>query len=137
MTAYDDVYRFALSKEWRDGAGNRQTYGVFFRAQPGAALERIVDGQGIAATVAAPEAGTFHHVVGVYDGSRLFLYVDGVLLGNAPDARTALDKTAPLLIGAQTTDLYGGYRGVVDEIAIYDRVLPAARIAAHFEAGRR
>jgi hypothetical protein len=74
----------------------------------------------------------FFHVVVTFDGETLFLFVNGsqvaATVGNAD-----LDPSdARVLIGEVSN--WGRHTGVIDEVAIYDKPLAPARIAAHHEA---
>jgi hypothetical protein len=72
------------------------------------------------------------HVVATYDGKTLTLYVDGIATESAPDPRPQLLKRTPLLVGARDK-ISGVLVGSVDELAIYDKALPADRVKAHFD----
>ena len=81
-------------------------------------------------------ANTTYHVVGTWDGTNLRLYINGSLVGS-PTA----DASANLTIGACTIgDQVGAtglrFPGTIDEVAIYNTALSAARVAAHYTAGR-
>ena len=72
----------------------------------------------------------WHHVVGVYDGSRVRLYVDGRERANAFLLFGDAGSPEPVEIGRFTG---GGsaFTGSLDEVAIYREVLTPAQIAAH------
>jgi hypothetical protein len=77
---------------------------------------------------------TWHHVAGTYDGTALRIYVNGALSATEPDAPASIPaNTARLLIGATG---YSGNSttGRIDEVAIYNKALTAARIKAHYDA---
>ncbi|MBN8216673.1 MAG: LamG domain-containing protein [Spirochaetes bacterium] len=82
--------------------------------------------------------GAWHHVVGVYDkdGAKIHLYVNGELKATAP--MTAAPRTYPpqLFIGTGSTGgKYSfGYRGIVDEVKVFDRALGAQEIKAAYDA---
>jgi hypothetical protein len=84
------------------------------------------------ATAAKNEPKTWNHVAWVRDGDQVRVYLNG----NAePEIAGTLEST----IDATTSRRYFGGRGdnfanmegKLDEIAIYDRILPAEEIAAH------
>jgi hypothetical protein len=77
--------------------------------------------------------GQYVHVVGVYDGASYVLYVDAVPGPAVPDTRTMATYSANPLIGANPTSDY--FIGMLDEIAVYDHALSAARIALHHDLG--
>jgi len=106
------------------GLSNNGT--AFFRlnqlAQP-RDVYRVDSGTGVQAIV----AGQWAHLVGVYDGSTMNLYVNGV--ARTPKAGPAAVATndLPLTIGAQP----GGSSamdGAVDSVHIYNRALNAAEV---------
>ena len=80
------------------------------------------------------EAGRVEHVVGVYDGSALRLFVDGVRVAAARRVGAMAVSDRPFEIGSA-----GGssraFRGGIDEVAVYGRALSAARVASHYQAG--
>ena len=85
--------------------------------------------------------GTWHHVVGVGGSTALTLYVDGIAVGSASTAQTAVrsgrwqvanDATR----GWSTEPAHTLWNGSLDEVAIYNGGLSAARISAHYSAWR-
>jgi hypothetical protein len=80
--------------------------------------------------------GNWHHIVGVYDGSSLKLYVDNVLLANTPASGSiASSLGTPLAIGRWQG---GGFpfSGALDEVAVYDHALTADQVQTHYLVGR-
>lgn len=77
--------------------------------------------------VTAVPVGQFAHVVGTFDGRMLRVYVNGAL-------REAYESPGSLSASSFIVhiDGYGGTR--VDELAIYEKVLPEARVIAHCRA---
>lgn len=78
--------------------------------------------------------GDTYHVVGTYDGTTIKLYVNGEF--DASFDFTAVinnSSTDPLKVGGQSGAT--GWVGTVDEAAMYDVVLSAERISAHYTAG--
>jgi len=75
-------------------------------------------------------------VVGTYDGSRVRLYVNGVLEGEAPVSITVDYDTRPVFIGTSGETVFDGkLNGIIDEASIYNRALDASEIAALYAAG--
>jgi len=90
-------------------------------------------------------SGEWHHVGATYDGARLQLYIDGQVSGKpllhsgpifpmqaksfvaigSEDGRTV----CPNCVGERY------FKGLIDEVSIYDRALTAAEIAAIYHAG--
>ena len=82
--------------------------------------------------------GQWHHVAGVYDGTNMFLYVDGTLDASQPATGLIAQNSAPLRIGANASDGEDGtgyyFNGLIDEASIYNRALTAAEIQSIYSA---
>ena len=85
-------------------------------------------------------SGQWHHIAATYDGAKLQLYVDGMPWGNPMRETGTLVPMLPksyLTIGSEdgrTTcpECFGNryFKGLIDEVAIYNRALPAREIQA-------
>jgi hypothetical protein len=77
------------------------------------------------------------HVAAVYDATRaqVSLWLNATQYGASPCTPNLAEMNAPFTIGGSSV---GGpfYWGTLDEVAIYDTALPAARIQAHYAAGK-
>lgn len=81
-------------------------------------------------------AGQTYHVVGVYDGGALRLYINGVQDAIVTFATALAAQTGtPLTIGHSANPSYFTLDGTVDEVAVYGHALSAARVLAHYVAG--
>jgi len=85
---------------------------------------------------------TWYHVVGVYDGSTMKIYLNGALgMSTALPAGATVSANAnsniPLTFGARADGVSGyyEYNGTIDEAAVYTTALSPSRILAHYEAG--
>lgn len=97
---------------------------------------RIVDASGVR-LLRAPAglaAGRAHHVVGTYDGKTERLFIDGARVASAPLSGSIAVSAHPFDIGS-TGSAHTQFKGAVDEVALYSRALPAARVSAHYRAG--
>lgn len=87
--------------------------------------------------------GVWHHVVSVFDGTqtgnaaRLKVYVDNV------QQTLTYNLTIPATVGAATNyhqiGLYGGtyyYKGLLDDMRLYNRALTAAEILQLYNLGK-
>lgn len=76
----------------------------------------------------------WHHVVGTWDVSGMVLYIDGVAIASRactpPNAASSSPATRVSLGHAQP-----GNGHVMDEVALYDRVLTAPEIQRHYSVG--
>lgn len=102
-------------------------------------FERRLENEGTRVeTGEALEPGKFHHVVATYADDKLQLYLDTTLVGRVPDSRAmpgTMDQTN-VMIGSREGQLLF-FRGLLDEVAVYDHALNAPAIAKHFAAGNR
>lgn len=84
-------------------------------------------GHSTKATSTALVAGKWHHVAGVYDGTSLLLYVDGIPVASTT-AIESIDVTADILIGQHFATTAFGFVGDIDEVVLYDRGLSRAEM---------
>ncbi|MEU0482250.1 polymorphic toxin-type HINT domain-containing protein [Streptosporangium sp. NPDC006013] len=100
--------------------------------------------------VTSPQAvndGQWHHAVITSTGGVTKLYVDGAAAGSANVGVEYSEWMASTVIGSGSTDsrLPGspagrsnpaefGFKGLIDEVAVYDRALTAAQVSAHYAA---
>jgi hypothetical protein len=72
-------------------------------------------------------AGVWTHVAGVYDGSRIHVYVDGEPAGSMAYSGGVPPTDAPLRIGADAEGSRG-FGGLIDEVRIWKKELSAAAL---------
>ncbi len=81
----------------------------------------------------------WHHVATIASGADIRNYYDGVLVGSAAKSTLSYGTSAynVHIGGAGVFDVTGNFfTGNIDEVAIFDKAIPAARIAAHYQAGK-
>ena len=100
----------------------------------GVYFERVSNTANRSAGIFEPTAGVFAHIVGVYDGAELVLYVDGARFAGRADTVAVAEFAGAPLIGASSAGI-GFATGVLDEIAVYDHALAPDRIALHHQLG--
>jgi hypothetical protein len=97
-------------------------------------------GSGTAANVlggGTPSTVNWTHLVGVYDGTNAYLYVNGALANSASAAgfvanyNDGVNAPGPFTIGARSS-LDNFFNGRVDDAAFYSRALSAAEVKSHF-----
>ncbi len=79
----------------------------------------------------------YAHLVGVFDGSSHFFYVNGVLVAQRNNAAFGINDSSPLRIGGGASEGDGNFffEGDVDEVAVFPTALSEERILAHYVAG--
>jgi hypothetical protein len=73
--------------------------------------------------------GQWHHVVGVSDGRRAALYVDGELEATA-DAKPLVASGEPVMIGCNASDYHTRFNGWIDDVRLYGYGLSEAEVKA-------
>ncbi len=77
----------------------------------------------------------WHHLVSVFDGSTLTVYLDGTRLKSVPMTRVPTAGASSLKIGARGDDAGNRFGGLVANVAVYDHALTAAQVDAHYIKG--
>lgn len=93
-------------------------------------------GQVTSSTVANLADGNYHHVVCTYDQAHLTIYVDSVQVGQtawSTNLPTSSGKNVGIGYNSDQTTRY--IQAVMDEVAVYNTALSAARVLAHYNAG--
>jgi len=65
----------------------------------------------------------WHHVVGVYDGTSQYLYVDGSLVAHQEQEYLSINSANIRIGGIFQGENNGAFIGNIDEVRIYDRAL--------------
>jgi hypothetical protein len=95
-------------------------------------FHREVDPWGLAGTKALP-SGQFGHAAVTYDGAEMKIYVDAELDVAQDRGAQGNDTVTPVLIGARfrenDIDPEGLFRGVIDEVAIFNVALTEDQLA--------
>jgi hypothetical protein len=101
-------------------------------------LVLLPGGTGVSTTATSTIAITdnaWHYVVATKSGADVHLYIDGVDR-TAPGTNTAMTSSTTALNIARASSGSAYTDADVDEVAIYPVALSAARVQAHYQAGR-
>jgi TolA-binding protein len=72
--------------------------------------------------------GKWHHAAGVYDGAKMYLYVDGIPDASR-DAHGTIDaSTFPVYIGENAQKTGRCFKGLIDELTIFNHALNSNEI---------
>jgi hypothetical protein len=110
-------------------AGGAFAYGLYANdGSPWPAVTLQIGGADrTAAGTAALPLNTWSHLAATYDGATLRLYRNGVQIGSRAQTGNILTSTGALRIGGNA--IWGEYfRGLIDDVRIYNRALSAAEI---------
>ncbi|OGV44485.1 MAG: hypothetical protein A2X46_01480 [Lentisphaerae bacterium GWF2_57_35] len=83
------------------------------------------------------QTGRWTHMTGVYNGTNLIVYVDGLECGRATTVMSTVSQAVNLTMGAAVAGDYGAasYQGKMDELRIYNRALSAQEISSLYVQG--
>lgn len=76
----------------------------------------------------------WHHYAITYSNALATLYVDGVAAGTLATGAPVSSRPIPTAIGANSVGT-GNFDGLIDEVAIFQRVLTASQVHAIYDAG--
>lgn len=94
-------------------------------------IKFIINGGNYYVTWANPQVDTWYHIVGVYDGSNLKVFIDGSQVGNSSAYSSAIETTNNnLYIGSSGSSHY--LNGYLDETVIYDDALSPSEITTRY-----
>jgi len=88
------------------------------------------DGTGYVTGTVPVNDGEWHHIVGVYDGSTISLYTDGVLDASQPASGTINTNDHPVWISGRATRTDRWWNGLIDDVRVYNRGLSAEEVLA-------
>lgn len=88
-----------------------------------------------AKTLTGPAAvtGSWKHVAGTYDGATMRLYIGGVLVASTAHSGSIAADSRPLVLGGNqnaTGPVSELFKGLLDDVRLYNRALTASEIAA-------
>jgi hypothetical protein len=121
---------------YKERSGEGLSWGLYSTddsAPPAVYVSLPADKWSHATGVSMLSLNAWTHIVGTYDGISQKLYVNGVMVRSRNVAGAALPSDGPLRIGGNSISIpYGGqfFKGVIDEIRIYNRALTQAEIQA-------
>jgi hypothetical protein len=106
---------------------------------PNFVVRRDGNGFGAAAGTTIAARSQWHHMVGIFNNGVVTMFVDGVK-GSEQNIGGVLQNAGPapdrVMIGATRSGTVSSFnfKGLIDEVAIYDYALSAAQVRAHFKA---
>ncbi|MHC4396862.1 MAG: LamG-like jellyroll fold domain-containing protein [Planctomycetota bacterium] len=79
--------------------------------------------------------GKWHHIAGVYDGSKAYLYIDGSEDISTVASGAIGTNDTPVCIGYNAEDEEGFWCGFIDDVAIFDHALNADEVSQLYAKG--
>jgi hypothetical protein len=103
-------------------------------------IEMWTAGGGLVQSAVTFPDNEWHHIATIADGSTIKNYYDGVLVATGGTATSNYGPNAiynTKIGGGGINDATGGFfNGRIDEVAIFDKAIPAERVLAHYRAGK-
>lgn len=81
----------------------------------------------------ATSSSVWHHFALTISGSTATIYIDGRVAASSP-AAASTQPSGPTFIGTDGYNDGGGLDGMLQDVAVYNRAMTAAQIAAHIAA---
>lgn len=78
--------------------------------------------------------GQWHHIAGIYDGANLYVYVDGNLDASVASTGQIANTGDPVFIGSNASMANREFKGLIDDVCIFNRALTADEIASLYTA---
>ena len=128
-----------LVAKWGDPASRSPSYGLFVRSNGVPFFAISSDGvRATRAEATLPLVVEMTHLAGVWDGTTMRLYANGVPVAEAPFAGPIRGGAGPLYMGGRLNAATGeeeAIAGTLDEIGLYNRALTEKEILAIYRAG--
>lgn len=125
-----------MAKSVHGGGAGRAQMGVF---SEGSVLKGRAESAGgtYEVSTSLPATGIWTHVALVFNGDSLSLYINGTLANtNNFGATTLLTNSDPLHISKRVGSSQYFFDGLIDEVRVFSRALPATAIAYYRDFGR-
>jgi hypothetical protein len=133
MQGYGGVF----SREDTAGGPPSEGYLAFVSPSDGVYGFQRLDGNSLTSITSMSTASASHydHVVATYDGNVMTLYVNGVAEATETASFPIAGANHDFVVGAEVGGAEDFFEGELDEVAVYEHVLTANRVSAHYLAG--
>ncbi len=130
-------YAGLFSREDTSGGPPSEGYLGFVSPADGVYGFQRLDGSNLASVTSTSVASGSHydHVVATYDGMVMTLYVNGTAEASGAASFTIAGAMNDFVVGAEVGGAEDFFEGQLDEVAVYEHVLAADRVTAHYLVG--
>ena len=80
--------------------------------------------------------GNWHHVTGLYDGEKMYIYIDGVVDVSQPASGVVATNDHPVFIGENVEVPERFWNGLIDDVRVYNYALSEGQITALYNEGK-
>jgi len=114
--------QMGIVEKYGPGGGTDGGYALRIQPTDNVRFYTLDNGSTSSSVDGATALGTneWYHVAGVWDGTNLMVYVNGVLDGSFASPRNPKSGTTPLIIGNRGYALGTAFAGEIDEVRIWD-----------------
>ncbi|MHC4439961.1 MAG: sugar-binding protein, partial [Planctomycetota bacterium] len=79
--------------------------------------------------------GKWHHIAGIYDGEKMYIYVDGVVDTSQPASGAIATNDHPVFIGENVEMTGRFWNGLIDDVRVYNYALSEGQVKALYNQG--
>ena len=108
------------------------TNGYMFYANDNKVVFGVGNGTDLLRISTAIGAGSWAHLVGVFDGNNIYLYLNGVIVANQNAVSMVYNGTNTFSIGHTFVSYF---HGSIDDVRVYNRALTPADVTALYHNG--
>jgi len=80
--------------------------------------------------------GKWHHVAGIYDGEKMYIYIDGVVDVSQPASGAIATNDHPVFIGENVEIPERFWNGLIDDVRVYNYALSEGQVTALYNEGK-
>jgi hypothetical protein len=80
--------------------------------------------------------GKWHHVTGLYDGEKMYIYIDGMVDVSQPASGAVATNDHPVFIGENVEIQERFWNGLIDDVRVYNYALSEGQITALYNEGK-
>lgn len=130
-------YLGVASREDTSGGPPSEGYIVFVSPDDGVFGFQRLDGASLTSitSTSVASASSYVHLVATYDGGQMTLYVNGMQEITQTATFSIAGAGNDFVVGAEAGGAEAFFDGALDEVAVYDHVLTAERVTAHYMVG--
>ncbi|MBC8468733.1 MAG: LamG domain-containing protein [Planctomycetes bacterium] len=74
--------------------------------------------------------GQWHHIAGIYDGSKMYIIIDGNEDSSQPASGRINTNNAPVYIGENSENTGRFWNGMIDDVRVYNYALTKEEVEA-------
>ncbi|MFC1603410.1 sugar-binding protein [Planctomycetota bacterium] len=80
--------------------------------------------------------GKWHHIAGMYDGEKMYIYIDGIVDVSQPASGAIATNDHPVFIGENVEMTGRFWNGLIDDVRVYNYALSEGQITALYNEGK-